>query len=66
MLERDGTPVQSISVAVGYDDVSFFRSVFKRLAGMTPAEYRAHFAPMSVRGRVEPQTRSSMRPAAAA
>lgn len=66
MLERDGTPVQSISAAVGYDDVTFFRSVFKRFAGMTPAEYRAHFAPMSVRGRVEPETSAPIRPAVAA
>jgi transcriptional regulator GlxA family with amidase domain len=46
MLERDGKPVQSISAAVGYDDVAFFRRLFKRATGMTPAEYRAHFAPL--------------------
>ncbi len=50
MLERDAKPIQSISADVGYDDVAFFRSLFKRSLGMTPAEYRAHFAPMSVRG----------------
>ncbi|MDB5704428.1 MAG: transcriptional regulator, AraC family [Sphingomonas bacterium] len=50
MLERDATPIQSISAAIGYDDVSFFRSLFKRSTGMTPAEYRGHFAPLSVRG----------------
>lgn len=49
MLERDRTAVQSVACAVGYDDVSFFRSLFKRATGMTPAEYRSHFAAMNVR-----------------
>jgi transcriptional regulator GlxA family with amidase domain len=49
MLERERTPVQSIASAVGYEDVSFFRALFKRATGMTPADYRAHFAAMSVR-----------------
>jgi transcriptional regulator GlxA family with amidase domain len=50
MLETGSEPIQSISSEVGYDDVAFFRALFKRATGMTPAEYRAHFAPMSVRG----------------
>lgn len=49
-LERDDRPVQAISTDVGYDDVAFFREIFKRETGMTPAEYRAHFAPLAVRG----------------
>lgn len=49
MLERDRASVQSIAGAVGYDDVSFFRSLFKRSTGMTPAEYRTRFASMNVR-----------------
>ena len=55
MLERDARPIQTISCDIGYDDVAFFRSLFKRLTGMTPAEYRAHFAPMSVRGQRMPE-----------
>ena len=50
MLERDAKPIQAISSDVGYDDVAFFRELFKRSTGMTPAEYRAHFAPLAVRG----------------
>ncbi|GAA0325094.1 GlxA family transcriptional regulator [Sphingomonas oligophenolica] len=50
MLEREAKPIQSISSEIGYDDVSFFRALFKRGTGMTPAEYRRHFAPLSVRG----------------
>jgi transcriptional regulator GlxA family with amidase domain len=61
MLERDARPIQSISCEIGYDDVAFFRGLFKRSTGMTPAEYRSHFAPLSVRG---PAT--IYRPAAAA
>ena len=53
MLERDAKPVQAISSDVGYDDVAFFRSLFKRITRMTPSEYRAHFAPLSVRSQAE-------------
>lgn len=49
MLERDGAPIQTVASAVGYDDGAFFRALFKRSTGMTPAEYRARFAPMDVR-----------------
>jgi transcriptional regulator GlxA family with amidase domain len=49
MLERDAKPIQVISYDVGYDDVAFFRSLFKRITSMTPTEYRAHFAPLTVR-----------------
>jgi transcriptional regulator GlxA family with amidase domain len=52
MLERDARPIQAISSEVGYDDIAFFRNLFKRSTGMTPAEYRAHFAPLMVRGQV--------------
>jgi transcriptional regulator GlxA family with amidase domain len=56
MLERDGRPIQSISAEIGYDDVGFFRTLFKRSTGMTPAEYRIHFAPLSVRGKMAYET----------
>ncbi len=44
MLERDAAPIQTVSSAVGYDNVAFFRALFKRATGMTPAQYRATFA----------------------
>jgi len=50
MLEHDDKPIQRVAIDVGYDDVAFFRALFKRTTGMTPGEYRAHFAPLSVRG----------------
>jgi transcriptional regulator GlxA family with amidase domain len=49
MLERGGDPIQCVSSAVGYDDVSFFRTLFKRQTGMTPVEYRTRFAALNVR-----------------
>ncbi|MEQ1783286.1 MAG: helix-turn-helix domain-containing protein, partial [Hyphomonadaceae bacterium] len=49
MLEREATSVQEIAIAVGYQDASFFREIFKRETGMTPIEYRAHFAAVNVR-----------------
>jgi transcriptional regulator GlxA family with amidase domain len=50
MLEHDDKPIQRVASDVGYDDVAFFRGLFKRTTGMTPGEYRTHFAPLSVRG----------------
>ena len=49
MLERDRASVQTIASHVGYEDVSFFRTLFKRLTGMTPGDYRSHFGKYSIR-----------------
>jgi len=43
MLEDGARSIQSIGSAVGYEDIAFFRALFKRLTGMTPAEYRTRF-----------------------
>lgn len=48
LLERGRSTVQSVASSVGYEDVAFFRVVFKRHTGMTPAEYRSRFGPLSV------------------
>jgi transcriptional regulator GlxA family with amidase domain len=56
MLAQDAKPIQTVSSAVGYDDVAFFRSLFKRMTRMTPTEYRAHFAPLSVRSQMAMDT----------
>lgn len=53
MLEREALPIQQVSSAVGYDDVTFFRSLFKRETGMTPAEYRANFGPLTVHREID-------------
>jgi transcriptional regulator GlxA family with amidase domain len=49
MLERERTSVQAIAGAVGYEDVSFFRALFKRITSMNPADYRARFGSLAVR-----------------
>jgi transcriptional regulator GlxA family with amidase domain len=48
LLEEGRAPVQSVSSAIGYEDVAFFRTLFKRHTGMTPAEYRSRFGPIRV------------------
>lgn len=47
LLEQGRLPIQNVSAKIGYEDVAFFRGLFKRHTGMTPAEYRSRFAPMS-------------------
>ena len=54
MLEQGATSIQVVSSKVGYEDVAFFRDLFKRHTGMTPGEYRTRFAKMSFkRGELE-------------
>ncbi len=43
-LER-GASIGEVATAVGYDDAVAFRKLFVRLAGLTPAEYRARYGP---------------------
>ena len=47
LLERGTPSIQAVCSKIGYEDVAFFRSLFKRHTGMTPAEYRSRFAAMS-------------------
>jgi len=46
MLEEGEPSVQKVGSAVGYDNVTFFRQVFRRHTGVTPAEYRSRFKPL--------------------
>lgn len=43
LLETTDLPVEEVSAAAGYLDVSFFRRLFKRLVGVTPQSYRRMF-----------------------
>lgn len=47
MLEQGELPIQKVCAKVGYEDAAFFRTLFKRHTGMTPAEYRERFARMT-------------------
>lgn len=42
-LEGGSEPIQLIGRDVGYEDLDFFREVFKRHTGMSPADYRVRF-----------------------
>jgi transcriptional regulator GlxA family with amidase domain len=42
-LERTDAPIEEISWAVGYEDPSFFRRLFKRITRVTPGAYRRKF-----------------------
>lgn len=43
LLERTVEPTDAIAHAVGYEDPAFFRRLFKRRTGVTPARYRQRF-----------------------
>lgn len=54
LLEEGAASIQDVCSRIGYADLAFFRNLFKRHTGMTPAEYRNNFAHMSfARGALE-------------
>ncbi len=44
LIETEDAGIDEIGVQVGYEDPTFFRRLFKRKAGLTPAAYRRKFA----------------------
>jgi transcriptional regulator GlxA family with amidase domain len=44
LLETEYKSVQEICYEVGYEDMPFFRSVFKRYTGLSPREYKQQFS----------------------
>jgi len=44
ILETTDTPVEQVALDVGYEDSHFFRRLFKRAVGITPARYRQRFS----------------------
>jgi len=46
LLESSDRSADEISFAVGYEDASFFRRLFKRRTGLTPGQYRRLFKPV--------------------
>lgn len=42
-LQVTPDPVDAIALRVGYEDITFFRRLFKREAGMSPVTYRRRF-----------------------
>ncbi|MGH2601412.1 MAG: helix-turn-helix domain-containing protein [Dehalococcoidia bacterium] len=45
LLEDELRTVQDVSLAVGCDDLAFFRRLFRRYTGMAPRAYRERFGP---------------------
>lgn len=43
LLESTDQPTDAVALAVGYQDQAFFRRLFKRRTGITPARYRQRF-----------------------
>ena len=61
MLETGSAPVDAIGREVGYEDAASFRRLFRRLAGMSPGDYRRKFRiPRNI-----VQTADAVRPKAA-
>lgn len=44
VLETDGTGIEAVAAAVGYGDPRAFRRLFRKMTGITPAEYRRRFS----------------------
>ena len=40
LLETGARPIEEIALEVGYEDLASFRRLFRRLAGMSPGDYR--------------------------
>jgi len=47
LLETGSSPFERISTEVGYENLAFFRRLFKRCTGLTPGQYRRMFSPFS-------------------
>jgi len=43
LLETGDVAVEAVGRAVGYEDSTSFRRLFRRLAGMSPGDYRRKF-----------------------
>jgi transcriptional regulator GlxA family with amidase domain len=50
LLEVGSDAVDDIGFEVGYEDPTFFRRLFKRTTGLTPAAYRRRYAPITAAG----------------
>lgn len=46
LLETTDHAIEDICIEVGYEELAFFRRLFKRLTGLTPGAYRKMFQPI--------------------
>jgi transcriptional regulator GlxA family with amidase domain len=47
LLEAGGSAIEDVGYAVGYEDPTFFRRLFKRATGLSPGAYRRKYAPIT-------------------
>jgi transcriptional regulator GlxA family with amidase domain len=59
LLETSTVPVDAVGREVGYEDAASFRRLFRRLAGMTPGDYRRKFRPPSIVRNVKQSAKDS-------
>lgn len=45
-LETSRSPVEDVAANVGYENVAYFRRLFKRCSGLKPTEYRRLYQPL--------------------
>jgi transcriptional regulator GlxA family with amidase domain len=59
LLETTAVPVDAVGREIGYEDAASFRRLFRRLAGMTPGDYRRKFRPPSIVRNVKQDAKDS-------
>lgn len=47
LLETETFPIEDISNRIGYENIAFFRRLFRRSTGLTPGQYRRMFRPVA-------------------
>jgi transcriptional regulator GlxA family with amidase domain len=65
LLETGSAPIDAVAREVGYEDTASFRRLFRRLAGMTPGDYRRKLQPPSLVARAAEKAQPRGRPRAA-
>ena len=58
LIEAGAGSIDDVGYQVGYEDLAFFRRLFRRTTGVTPAAYRRKYAPIAA------PRRNAARPAA--
>jgi transcriptional regulator GlxA family with amidase domain len=62
LIETEGDGIDDVGFKVGYEDPTFFRRLFKRKTGLTPAAYRRKFAGLLAVGNKETLRYGSSQP----
>lgn len=44
--ENRRKPISEVTSDVGYEDIASFRTIFRRVTGLPPTEYRRRYAPL--------------------